>query len=156
MFAAGTLVAVGGCSGEGAPAQPDLAPEPLRRLSDVEYLATLRDLFPTLSPVLPALPPDVPVAGFENAAEAQEPSDVLIARYEGIADLYAQAAAGDTAVLSSLSGCTDPVGQQCDAQLVSGAGRRIFRRPLTADESGRYLARFLAWEQAIDFTGAAQ
>ena len=96
-----------GCS-TGKPARPGLpavtavpaaaavGPSPLRRLSNTEYLNALQDLFPALHPVLPALPADVPVAGFENAAEGQEPSDVLIARYEAIANLYAAAATAST------------------------------------------------------------
>jgi hypothetical protein len=137
-----------------------VGPAPLRRLSDVEYLNTLHDLFPAVSygvvSSLPALPTDVPVAGFENAAEGQEPSDVLVARYEQIADLYAQAVASDPAELSVLSGCSDPAGQHCDAQLVAGVGARIFRRPLSTDEGQRYLAAFRTWEQTTDFAGAAQ
>jgi hypothetical protein len=166
-LALGALSAVGGCS-DGDPARPvglasappslalAVGPAPLRRLSNVEYLNTLHDLFPTLAPTLPPLPPDVPVAGFENAVEAQEPSDVLIARYEQIADLYAQAAVSDAATVASLSGCADAAAEHCESQLVALAGRRIFRRPLAANEASRYLTQLQAWEKAVDFAGAAQ
>src|SRR5581483_11508676 len=35
-------------------------------------------------------------------------------------------------------------------------GLRIFRRPLTATESARWLAQMQSWESAIDFAGAAE
>src|SRR5580658_8268064 len=88
--------------GQDAAANVNVGPSPLRRLSDDEYLNALHDLFPALSPTLPALPPDIPVAGFDNAAEAQVPSDVLIARFEVIANLYAAAATADPASVSAL------------------------------------------------------
>ena len=101
----GALLAVGACSGDGEPAQPTdptppppslllaVGPAPLRRLTNAEYLNALHDLFPTQSPDAAAAPARPPVGGFDNAAEAQQPSDVLIARYETIANLYA--AGGD-------------------------------------------------------------
>ena len=157
-----------GCDG-GGPAQPvdpppsappAVGPTPLRRLSDHEYLNALHDLFPALNPTLPQLPADVPVAGFENAAEAQEPSDVLIARYEAIANLYAQAATSDAASVSALVGCPDwstPLAADlCAVQFVMQTGARIFRRPLSADERTRYLLQFQSWESAVDFEGAVQ
>jgi hypothetical protein len=166
----GTVFAVA-CDG-GAPAQPTdpaaenlafappVAATPLRRLSDVEYLNALHDLFPALSPTLPALPPDVPVAGFENAAEAQQPSDVLIARYEAIANLYAQAATVDDAAVESLVGCpgwsSPAMAGLCAAQFVSQTGARIFRRPLTGDEDARYFKQFQTWMNAVDFPGAVE
>jgi hypothetical protein len=152
-----------GCFGEGpAPVDPPVAigPSPLRRMSDAEYLDALHDLFPTLTPTLPALPADVPVAGFDNAAEAQQPSDVLIARVETIANLYAEAATVDDAAVRALTGCADwstPArATACATQFVTGMGGRLFRRPLTDGESARLLGRFRGWEAAIDFAGATQ
>jgi hypothetical protein len=167
----GALSVVDAACDGGAPAQPPgpsisladaaaVGPTPLRRLSDNEYLNTLHDLFPALSLTLPALPPDVPVAGFENAAESQEPSDVLIARYEAIADLYAQGATADAAGLTAITGCaswSDPQSAAlCALQFVGSMGRRIFRRPLTDAEAHRYLLQFQSWVAAVDFEGAVQ
>jgi Protein of unknown function (DUF1592)/Protein of unknown function (DUF1588)/Protein of unknown function (DUF1595)/Protein of unknown function (DUF1585)/Protein of unknown function (DUF1587) len=157
-----------GCDG-GDPAQPTdpapivppaVGPTPLRRLSDKEYLNALHDLFPALNPTLPQLPADVPVAGFENAAEAQEPSDVLIARYEAIANLYAQAATTDAAAVSALVGCPDwstPLAADlCAVLFVAHMGSLVFRRPMSASEGSRYLLQFQSWESAVDFEGAVQ
>ena len=70
-----------------------VGPAPLRRLTNEEYLNALHDLFPRVSVTLPPLPESTIIAGFDNAAEAQQPSDVAIARYEQIANLYATALA---------------------------------------------------------------
>jgi hypothetical protein len=153
---------VAGC-GDGptaAPPAPAVGPAPLRRLTNTEYLNALHDLFPGLSVQLPALPADLTVDGFDNAAEAQEPSDVLIARYEGIANLIAQAATADPTSLTSIVGCTDwstpAKATTCATQFLQQTGGRLFRRPLTADESSRFLLRFQAWQGAVDFAGAVQ
>ncbi len=145
--------------GEGPP-PADVGPTPLRRLSNVEYLNALHDLFPSVSVTLPALPPDIPVAGFENAAEAQQASDVLVARYEAIANLYAAAVTSDPNDIRAVVGCADwstpTLATSCTNQLLSTTGMRIFRRPLTDDERGRFLLRFQAWQAAVDFEGAVE
>lgn len=137
-----------------------IGPSPLRRLTNAEYLNALHDLFPGLSPTLPELPADVPVAGFDNAAEAQQPSDVRIARYEEIANLYAEAATADTAALSALTGCADwstaELASACAALFVQQVGRRVYRRPLSDDETQRSLSHFRAWQTAVDFPGAVE
>jgi hypothetical protein len=129
-------------------------------MSDSQYLNALSDLFPTISPVLPALPADETVDGFDNAASAQQPSDVLIARYEAIANLYAQAATTDTQSVTLLTGCVDwstqDLAAACAARFIADTGRRLFRRPLETRETHRFLARFEGWQAAIDFPGAAQ
>ena len=93
LLAAALLASAGaGCSDDtAAPPRPELpggvGPAPLRRMSDAQYLNALRDLFPGQAPALPPLPHDAASAGFDNAAEAQQPSDVRISRYETIANL---------------------------------------------------------------------
>jgi hypothetical protein len=146
--------------GQDAAANVNVGPSPLRRLSDDEYLNALHDLFPALSPTLPALPPDIPVAGFDNAAEAQVPSDVLIARYEVIANLYAAAATADPASVSALVGCADwstpALAAACASTFVDTLGRRLFRRPLDDGEHARFVSDLQSWASAVDFPGAAQ
>jgi hypothetical protein len=163
------LAVLAGCDGgsPGSPVAPTppvspttlIGPAPLRRLSDKEYLNALHDLFPGVNATLPELPADVPVAGFENAAEGQEPSDVLIARYEAIANIYAAALVPDTPSVHAVVACdwsSTDLATGCATQFINGTGARIFRRPLTADETSRYLNRFLSWQSASDFEGAVQ
>ena len=133
---------------------------PLRRLSNVEYLNALHDLFPAVSVALPPLPADIPVAGFENAAEAQQASDVLIARYEAIASLYAEAATKTPDDVKAIAACADwstpTLADSCVGSLLSTTGVRIFRRPLSDSERDRFTLRFRGWQSAVDFEGAVQ
>lgn len=141
-------------------ARAGVGPSPLRRMSNGEYLNALHDLFPEVSPVLPALPNDTVVAGFENAAEAQQPSDLRIARYETIANLYAAAMTRDTASVKAVVGCDDwstpDLAEGCASKLIERMGRRLFRRPIPLEERGRYAQRFQGWRAAIDFEAAVR
>ncbi len=141
-------------------APPAVGPSPLRRLGNVEYLNTLHDLFPAVDVALPALPGDVPVAGFENAIEAQQASDVRVARYSQIADLYAEATTASLVGVGALVGCrdwsSDALAASCADSFVATTGRRVFRRPLDDGEKQRFTAKFMAWRAAVDFDAAVQ
>ncbi len=150
----------GGCHSD-TPAADDaqVGPSPLRRLSNDEYLNALHDLFPTLHPPLPKLPNDTLVAGFENAAEAQKPSDVRIARYETIANLYAEGATTDAAAVRALVGCewaTPSQATDCSSRFLTTTGSRLFRRPMDAAERDRFTQSFRSWQEAIDFEAAVR
>jgi len=147
------------------PAPPDgagvvVGPAPLRRLTNHQYLNALHDLFPGQALALPDLPDDALVAGFDNAAEAQQPSDVRIARYEAIANLYAEAVTPDAPAVRALVGCdswdTPDASAACASAFVARTGTRLFRRPLTDAEQQRFTQRLLAWKDAIDFEGAVR
>ena len=142
------------------PDQIVLGTAPMRRLSNVEYLNTLSDLFPGAAPTLPPLPADAPVAGFENDAASLGPSDVRIARYEEIAFIFTRDATADDAALARFTGCaafaTDPEQQACAEQFVDAFGLVTHRRPLEAEERTRYLMLFDTQRRAIDFRGAIQ
>jgi hypothetical protein len=128
-------------------------------MTDTEYLNALHDLFPTQSPTLPPLPADTVIAGFDNAAEAQQPSDVLVSRYETIANLYASNATATNDLAHALTGCdweTPAQAAACQQQFITQMGRRIFRRPLTPDEITRLSSVFVGWQAAVDFRGAVQ
>jgi hypothetical protein len=129
-------------------------------MSNDEYLNALRDLFPAQAPALPPLPHDTASAGFENAAEAQQPSDVRISRYETIANIYAKEATVDGPAVARLIGCTDwsmPTrAATCAATFIDTMGARLFRRPLDAGERERFTRRFQAWQASIDFEAAVR
>ncbi len=140
--------------------QANVGPAPLRRLTNEEYLNALSDLFPHVKVTLPVLPADATVAGFDNAAEAQQPSDVRISRYEAIASAYAHALVNDATGLNALVACPDfstpALADACARTFVETVGGRIFRRPLTDDERDRFTARFHGWQIAVDFPGATE
>ena len=145
--------------GETPPPQPDLVgPAPLRRLTNEEYLNALHDLFPSVSVVLPPLPQGTIVAGFDNDVETQQPSDVAVARWEQIANLYAAALTQDDASVRALTGCAPDTRTRgaCATQMITSVGQRVFRRPLEPDEIARFETKFAAWQSAVDFGAAAQ
>jgi hypothetical protein len=137
-------------------AESTVGPAPLRRLTGEEYLNALGDLFPGLVLALPALPADATVAGFDNSADVQQPSDVLVSRYETIANLYAEAATKDAASTQAVTGCADLAAPECAGTFIDAVGAKIFRRPLGPPEHARFVARFSAWQSAVDFAGAVQ
>jgi hypothetical protein len=116
-------------------------------LSNTEYAYALADVFPAIHVDVPPLPADTSVSGFDNDAEVQVPSDVRIARYEAIANLYAAEAARDVCVDHSAD---------CKVAFIRQLGMRLFRRPLTADEEARFGGKFAEWEAAVDFEAAVQ
>lgn len=149
-----------GCGNDRAVPSAGIGPAPLRRLSNTEYLYALGDLFPSLHPALPPLPADNSVTGFENEVDAQAPSDVRIARFETIANLYAAAATTDDAAVAAITGCTawaSPAeAASCRASFLRTLGTRVFRRPLTAEEELHFTQRFASWTAAVDFPAAVQ
>ena len=139
---------------------PAVGTNPLRRLSNCEVINALNDLFPSVHPVLPTLPLDTVVAGFENAIESQTPSDVRIARYEEIANRYALELTASPERIAQLTGCsswsTPSSANDCATNFISDIGRRVFRRPLTLEEQGRFVANFQSFAVSIDFEAAVQ
>ncbi len=137
-----------------------VGPAPLRRLSNTEYLHALHDLFPSQVHALPLLPNDSSNSGFDNETEAQQPSDVRIARYEAIANLYAEDATRTTEAIQKLAHCTEwqtpTSAEACRAKFIESVGGFVFRRPLTSDERDRLTLRFQAWTTAVDFEAAVR
>ncbi len=151
-----------GCDSErsqGAETAPLVGRSPLRRMSNGEYLNALGDLFPDVHVDLPELPQDTLVAGFENAAEAQKPSDVRIARFESIAILYSREATRDSLHVRRLAGCewdSPAKVTECANHFVETTGRRLFRRPLLAAERDRFVSKLHGWRATIDFEAAVR
>jgi hypothetical protein len=139
----------------------ELGTSPLRRLSSREYLNTLSDLFPGISPDLPELPVEAPVDSFDNDARALGPSDLAVSRWEDIAfrytnDLLANDEAFDEFLPCAADVSDESSAQQCGAELIDGFGERAHRRPLSEEERPRYQTLFDAQLAAIDFEAAVQ
>lgn len=124
---------------------------PLRRLTPIEYTNTVRDLFAGVA--LPAfeLVDEVNERGFDNDAGHQAVSSLHVERFRETARAIATAVAADQRWL----GC-DPVADEagCAAQVVEDFGRRAYRRPLTAAESGRFSAFFETARTSFGFDDA--
>ena len=146
-----TTVATGGMTGSGGAespassatcggAAPDPGRSPLRRLNHSEYDATVLDLLGE-GPQSHGFPPDEQGAGFSNNADALSVSSLLAEGYQTAAEKMAASAVSH---LEQLLSCdTQAIGEEsCAQQLVRGFGKKAFRRPLTDEEVGRYLALY--------------
>jgi hypothetical protein len=129
---------------------------PMRRLSRTEYEASVRALFPGIDVGLVEVARDPIDDGFENRADLLNPQPALIEQYS---DVAAEVAARVIRSPSLILPCSeaDIGAQACAGQFIAVFGERVFRRPLTADESSTYEA-FFAKEMAAgaNFIGATQ
>jgi Protein of unknown function (DUF1588)/Protein of unknown function (DUF1595)/Protein of unknown function (DUF1587)/Protein of unknown function (DUF1585)/Protein of unknown function (DUF1592) len=165
VLCAGAVVL--GCTDDETPARPRplvtvYRPEPLRRLSHVEYQNSLRDLLAPFGVEVGALdlPPDTVRSGLENDARALGASELLLARYEAASRELAASAVADDARLSLVLGCprweTPTEIEACGASFVTTFGARAFRRPLLEDEVARFTSLFRTSAMQIDVRGAAE
>jgi Protein of unknown function (DUF1592)/Protein of unknown function (DUF1588)/Protein of unknown function (DUF1595)/Protein of unknown function (DUF1585)/Protein of unknown function (DUF1587) len=95
------------------------------------------------------------VLGFDNNADQQRVSGLLVEGYQSAAMALSKAAISD---LPTLLAC-DPVSQgedACVAAFLKDFGLRIYRRPLQADETSRLLAFYASNKQAFDFPTAVR
>lgn len=144
-----------------SPPVPELVgPAPLRRLTNAQYLNALDDLFGRDRPTIQELPADPVVGGFDNAAEAQSPSDLRIARFAEAAQKLAQFVVTDPARLATVLGCprwnTAELQTACLESFLATTARRVQRRALTDEELDHARTRFAQWQEQVDFEGAVQ
>ena len=126
------------------------ASAPLRRLTQEQYRNSVRDLL-GIKDVGVDLSIDEGVAGFHGNTIAPV-SELHLEKYGRAAELVARQA---VARLPALLPC-DPAraGEAtCARAFVTGFGRRVFRRPLTADEVSTYQALFQAGRNDGDSEG---
>lgn len=105
----------------------------LRRLSHDELRHTLRDLLGADVDTRAALTPDNVVHGFDNNGEALQVTALLADQYRTLAESVAEDV--DLAPLLPCAGRD----RDCAHRFIRDFGRRAFRRPLTDDETARYL-----------------
>src|SRR5438045_7030127 len=119
------------------------APASGPRLTDPQDLNVATDLFGVdVSADIVNMPLDSKLEGFRNAAAALLPSDL---RIEGYASL-ARAVAGkvDWAQQLGRAGVCADFSDACRRAFFTAIGRRLFRRPLSADQMARYAPLFVA------------
>ncbi len=166
---------IGGAEGPGGPGGPGegrsgsaqafvcensgaivLGSAPVRRLTNVEYDNTVRDLLGGDIPELPEQPSDAVLEGsFENDALSLGPSDVRIARYDTAAMRLGEHAVNSASARDRVLPCAT-ADAECGRQFVESFGKRAFRRPLTDDELVRWLGFFELQRASIDFDAAVQ
>jgi Protein of unknown function (DUF1592)/Protein of unknown function (DUF1588)/Protein of unknown function (DUF1595)/Protein of unknown function (DUF1587)/Protein of unknown function (DUF1585) len=136
-----------------SPTEP--GPTPIRRLSRAEYNRTVHDLLNDSTAPATQFPGEEVVLGFDNNADQQRVSGLLVEGYQSAAMALSQAAISD---LPALLAC-DPATQgedACVAAFLNDFGLRIYRRPLQADETSRLLAFYASNKQAFDFPTAVR
>ncbi len=134
----------------------DPGPAPVRRLTARQYANTVRDLFPGVTLPEPTILVDPLVAGFENNAQAQTPSALLIEQYQRAAVEVTEAAMqqADLWLPCASDGGADPQG--CGHALLLELGPRAFRRPLDAEQEQVYLGFFDQQLAELGFSVALQ
>ena len=127
-------------------------PTPRRRLTNTQYLNSLRDLFPGVQLTELELPPDRLVEGFDNIAESQDPEPSPL--YVSAAELTAAVvvAAGAPVLGCPADGGADPTA--CGHAFLSDLAPRAFRRPLDAADLQQRLGAFDAALAADGFSKA--
>ncbi len=105
---------------------------PLRRLTAVEYNNSVQDLFPTLSIAAQSLPADE-LVGIFSANTTSAVDTVIAESYMSAAESIASTAIVDLDTLC---------GGGCDARWALALGERVFRRPLTPQETSGFFAFF--------------
>ncbi len=155
-----TLMACNDGSGDAFDPGPEpeyTSPEPaLRRLTIRQYQNTVRDLFGDDIVPPASLEPDTTLEGLASlGATISSTSPLGVERYEdGARQLADQVfAEGEDPLPCSPSGPSDTA---CAEEFVGTMGRRVFRRPLTAEETDLYagLVTGVAGESGDFRTGA--
>ena len=143
----------GADDGDGEPqgecATPNAGVQPLRRLTRIQYTNTIADLLGVDTDVAEVFPLDERVGAFESNAIVPV-SDLVVEQYMDAAEDLAIEAIDTN---PSLLGCDPAVmGEDaCAEQFIADIGRKIHRRPLTADELSSYVGLFEHGRDEVDF-----
>lgn len=115
----------------------------LTRLTHAQYDNTIRDLFGKDMRASASFLADPAFEGFNNNARALTVSDRLARDYRRAAEAIAEDAVVDQAVLDSILPCApEGDGAACARQFIQQLGKRVYRRPLAAEQVEAYVAAF--------------
>jgi hypothetical protein len=163
--AAGTGTAPTGTGGTGPGTTPPPGPSggpgnsfidqdspALERLTNVEYSRTVTDVLgePLDAATRYSFPADPTQHGFDNNVVLLQISPTHADRYATAAETIATATLADPARRALLAACDLSTGGACLQTMTKQVGRRLFRRPLTADELSGYTSLASAGAIASD------
>ncbi|XXY54255.1 DUF1592 domain-containing protein [Sorangium sp. So ce269] len=115
----------------------------LTRLTHAQYDNTIRDLLGKDMKAAAAFLADPAFEGFTNNARALTVSDRLARDYRRAAEAIAADAVVDQAVLGKILPCApEGDGAACARQLIKELGKRVYRRPLSAEQEEAYVAAY--------------
>lgn len=120
----------------------DPGPMDLRRLTDVEVTNSVRDVLGVEPTGLPEeVRAETSPTGFRNASGPQTINLAQAERYYAAAEQAAEAALAQKSGLVALTGCDVELdGAPCVQTLAERAARRLFRRPVAAEEVATIVA----------------
>jgi hypothetical protein len=146
----GGSAGAGGSAGTMPPVDNGLPGRALvRRLSNVEYDATIASLLGDSTGYASAFPVDTVVHGFTNNTDVQDVAPALAEQYLLVAEQIAARAAQNT---DALLGCRLADGDACISDFITRFGKRAWRRPITAEEQADLLTVFAAGRDGFDAT----
>lgn len=119
--------------------QPNASESVLRRLSRVEYMFTLKELFGlSKAPNVDAVPMDSDYKGFRTLAALQNVTTEHLRAYQAVAERLAMELLQDSPRRNTIVGCE--FGESnCLTSVVTHFGRLAYRRSLSEDEIAAYL-----------------
>jgi hypothetical protein len=140
MSAGGSSGSSGGGSSGSSSSGGDAAylPAGIRRLTNDEYLASVKALLPGATiPTNVAFPPDSRQDGFTRNRD-QRVDPVLVKQLDAAAQAIVDSVKPS---FSTLAPCSDPNGSDgCAQSFIAGFGKSAYRRELTSDEASGLLA----------------
>lgn len=114
-----------------------------QRLTTAQYRNAIRDLFGPEVVVPPALEPDVALDGFDAVGSSKSTISARgVEQYEAAAFAIGNQVIADPKLLGRVLTCK-PAGvtdEPCARTFTAALGRRVFRRPLTTDETTKIVA----------------
>lgn len=125
----------------------------IRRLSNVEYGATIKSLLGDTTDYAAAFPTDSVVNGFTNNTDVQDVGPALAEQFVVVAEKIAAKAAQNA---DTLLGCKLADGDTCVGSFIDRFGRRAWRRPIDATEKEDLLGVFRKGRDAYSATMGLQ
>ncbi|HEV3193633.1 MAG TPA: DUF1592 domain-containing protein [Polyangiaceae bacterium] len=134
------------------------SPGALARLTNVEYSQTVADLLgePPDASVRYRFPEDPRQHGFDNNVDLLHVSTAHTDRYAAAAEAIAAATFASPARRALVLTCDPTTGAACLTMYIQTMGRRLYRRPLTADEVNGFSALAASTAVASDPTSGPQ
>jgi hypothetical protein len=143
---AAALLLLGGLSGcNGAPDEPEAVGGPplVRRLTESQYRATVADIFGTAIPVAARFEHGLRAEGLIAIGTSEAGMSAFSIEQYDAAALGVAAAVVSAEHRQQLVGCAPPsvaaFDEACATRFVERYGQRLFRRPLSADETHRFV-----------------
>jgi hypothetical protein len=141
-----------GTAGTGSPAScnaaaPDPGDAPLTRITQEQYLATMKDLFGSID--LSAIYPQGQSASQFGLAQADVDGSDLD-HYQRASEAVAAAVTGNAATLNTIAPCAQGADAHgCVTAFLQGFGTKIYRAPIDATDMPRHLALYDAGATAM-------